>query len=371
MIEKDILHKKNKIVFIDIEKIPYITIIAFITIAITITLQHINFFEISFFKKTILSLFFYFFSYKTMKKNYIKAFFIVFLCYCHYSYFFVYRFESIKHISNAKKIRGIITNKVKSKNRYIYEMKVTNIDTKKENILYNSYVKIISFKNLNITDYVTCKNLYPLTTTKTTHEWKKNTYNQGYSAFFVTNTIKKYKEKIYYQKIYQFIQFIQSIKEYILRQCDLLLSDQPLFKTIFLGESNKNEEIKKIFNAWGIGHYLARSGIHIQILIAFMNFILLFLGLGYEIIIYLELIILIMFYFFSFQSISFLRAIMMFFITKFCLLLKIKTTSLHVISLTALLFFIFNPYCFFSLSTQLTFFCTFILTIINYKKHQI
>lgn len=306
-----------------------------------------------------------------INKNFLSSRFIVIISFFMYYSCFVFEFNVIKKIDNIKTITGIITGKTETKNKFLYTIKTKAIITKKEKIFDSKYVKILSSKNLELSDYVICRNIYQLTKIKSMNDWEKEKFHQGYVGIFISNTIKKYNESVIYEKIYNCIKLFGSIRSSILNQVKIILKDQPLFKTIFLGESNKDKDIKKIFNTWGITHYLARSGLHIQILISFISFILLFLGINYKKIIYFEAFILLIFYFFSFQSISFLRAITMFLMNKFCLLLKIKTTSLHIVSATALLIFFINPYSFFLLSTQLTFFCTFILAIINYKQYQI
>jgi competence protein ComEC len=367
---KDIIAKNKLIKFLNIEKIPKITRIALLTIGISYLFQYIRFSEIIFVYKILIIIILSTIS-MAINKNYLSyAFIFIISTFMYYSYF-VFEFNFIKKVDNIKTITGIVTGKTETKNKFLYTIKTNAIITKKEKIIYSTYVKLLSNKNLELSDYIICKNIYQLTKIKTINDWEKEKFHQGYAGIFISNTIKKYNESVIYQKIYRYIKIIASARNFILNQIKITLKDQPLFKTIFLGESNKNQNIKQIFNTWGITHYLARSGLHIQILISFISFILLFLGINYKKIIFFESFILLFFYFFSFQSISFLRAIIMFLMNKFCLLLKIKTTSLHIVSATALLIFFINPYSFFLLSTQLTFFCTFILAVINYKQYQI
>lgn len=367
---KDIITKNKLIKFLNIEKIPKITLITLFIIGISYLFQYIHFSEIIFFYKTLIIIFLSVISIKINKNFFYYGFIFTFSIFMYYSSF-VFKFNFIKKIDNVKTITGIVTGKTEIKNKFLYTIKTNAIITKKERIISSTYIKLLSSKNLELSDYIICKNIYQLTKVKTINDWEKEKFHQGYAGIFISNTIKKYNESVIYQKIYRYIKIIASVRNFILNQIKITLDDQPLFKTIFLGESNKDQNIKQIFNTWGITHYLARSGLHIQILISLISFILLFLGISYKKIIFFESFILLFFYFFSFQSISFLRAITMFLMNKFCLLLKIKTTSLHIVSATALLIFFINPYSFFLLSTQLTFFCTFILAVINYKQYQI
>lgn len=138
-----------------------------------------------------------------------------------------------------------------------------------------------------------------------------------------------------------------------------------LFSSIFLGNraavKQQMDSEKEPFKCWGTSHYLARSGLHLVIFGIIWHFILGFLPLlfiGKQ----LFLIVLIILYsVLSWASVSFNRALIMFFIAKFCLLTRNRLHYVHLITLATLLVLFLNPLQLFYLDFQLSFGLTFAL----------
>lgn len=138
-----------------------------------------------------------------------------------------------------------------------------------------------------------------------------------------------------------------------------------LFSSIFLGNraavKQHMDHEKEPFKYWGTSHYLARSGLHLVIFGIIWHFILGFLPLLFfwkQ----LFLITLISCYsILSWASVSFNRALIMFFIAKFCLLARKRLHYVHLITLATFLVLIFNPLQLFYLDFQLSFGLTFAL----------
>lgn len=138
-----------------------------------------------------------------------------------------------------------------------------------------------------------------------------------------------------------------------------------LFSSIFLGNRNAVKQHmdheKEPFKYWGTSHYLARSGLHLVIFGIIWHFILGFLPLLFfwkQ----LFLICLISSYsLLSWSSVSFNRALIMFFIAKFCLLTRNRLHYVHLITLATCIVLIFNPLQLFYLDFQLSFGLTFAL----------
>lgn len=138
-----------------------------------------------------------------------------------------------------------------------------------------------------------------------------------------------------------------------------------LFSSIFLGNrtavKQQMDHEKEPFKYWGTSHYLARSGLHLVIFSIIWHFILGFLPLLF----FWKQLILVMligcYSILSWASVSFNRALIMFFIAKFCLLARKRLHYVHLITLATFLVLIFNPLQLFYLDFQLSFGLTFAL----------
>lgn len=143
-------------------------------------------------------------------------------------------------------------------------------------------------------------------------------------------------------------------------------STYALFSSLFLGYKwnepiEKNRETFNAFKFWGISHYLARSGMHLAVLIILWYIIISYIPLSW----YKKqwiLIISSLFYFIcTWTSISFLRALISFIFGRIFLCLNEPFIFIHIISLTALSMLIYNPTILFFLDFQLSFGMTFLL----------
>jgi hypothetical protein len=150
---------------------------------------------------------------------------------------------------------------------------------------------------------------------------------------------------------------------------DALSLYKDFFRSLFLGKSMENDLIRRLFEEWGIGHYLARSGLHIQILSKILGIIVLFFGFTQTTSFLIQVIFLFLFYIISFSSVSFFRSLLMFFFYGFLyFFLRIRTTSLHTVSFALIVTLLYNPFLFLELGVQLTFLVTTVLSLIGYKK---
>ncbi|MFA5075011.1 MAG: ComEC/Rec2 family competence protein [Candidatus Babeliales bacterium] len=137
------------------------------------------------------------------------------------------------------------------------------------------------------------------------------------------------------------------------------------FSSIFLG--NRKEccinKFKNQFCLWGISHYLARAGLHIALFIFIWGLILFFLPLNIYIKKSFLLIICFIYNLFSWTSISFVRALYLFFILQSGRILDQQINFLHSLTLICLIILLFNPIQLFFLDFQLSFALTFALAI--------
>jgi len=191
------------------------------------------------------------------------------------------------------------------------------------------------------------------------------------SSFF----IQKLDFSLIHRPVYSIQRALFAFQQHLLTVSRMLMSKETfaLFCSIFLGnrtESKKVMETKKeLFKVWGVSHYLARSGLHLVIFTMIWHFILSMIPLSffYKQII---LILLILFYtLFSWNSISFERALYIFFIFKLCLLSSAPSNYVHLIALTTLIILICNPLQLFFIDFQLSCGLTLALAWFNSVQH--
>jgi len=144
-----------------------------------------------------------------------------------------------------------------------------------------------------------------------------------------------------------------------------------LFKALFYGKKPTHtafSNLKQYFNYWGIGHYLARSGLHVTLLFILLLFLLGYIPLPWYIkqgILFGALILL---YISTVSSTSFIRACIFYILASICNILKIPFHPLHILNLTLLGMIIYNPYLIGFLDFQLTFSATYILMWLGYLR---
>jgi len=148
------------------------------------------------------------------------------------------------------------------------------------------------------------------------------------------------------------------------------------FSSLFLGNrttlkariQSMNEQFKK----WGISHLLARSGIHLTIFIFTWQTMLCFIPSPFIIKQSILFLLSIIYFIFSWPSVSFARAFTIFGLYQLCNLSKRAAHFLHLLLLTCFLFLISNPIQLFFLDFQLSFSLTFALAWFNqlYQRKQ-
>ncbi|MBN1549233.1 ComEC/Rec2 family competence protein [Candidatus Babeliales bacterium] len=142
-----------------------------------------------------------------------------------------------------------------------------------------------------------------------------------------------------------------------------------LFSALFLGhKTSETHEYAPAFRNWGISHYLARSGLHLMIIMLLWNTLLSFLQLS----VLTELIIMIsivgIYTMLSWSSVSFLRALLMWMGHKLLRLHHLPYTTLDLLIVVAGIVLITNPINLMCLDFQLSFSLTAAL-ICAYQAH--
>lgn len=140
-----------------------------------------------------------------------------------------------------------------------------------------------------------------------------------------------------------------------------------LFSSLFLGSKKYIEagdnSIQVLFNRWGINHFLARSGLHVTLVLFLITCLGRICLLPYRYLNILTGALLCVYSVLSYISTSFLRALLSALGAVFCLVYEIPLNRLHVLTLTSIIILIYNPYLALFLDFQLTFLLTWGLCI--------
>ena len=142
-----------------------------------------------------------------------------------------------------------------------------------------------------------------------------------YATLFITNkhyTIINHQENIIARSFFTY-------KNRVLHKLKNKLTAKTfqLFSSLFLGNRSfkKEEESKILCKVWGISHMLARSGLHLVIFIISWNFFLRFLPLPFVIKQIFFILLVALYTFLSWTSISFIRALITFLLYTVCIVL--------------------------------------------------
>ena len=137
-----------------------------------------------------------------------------------------------------------------------------------------------------------------------------------------------------------------------------------LYLSIFCGKKIKSEtttKMKGLFQYWGISHHLARSGLHLIILISLLLFLLSFVPCPSSKKQWFIIIILCIYYTTTYPSIAFIRAFCMYIFYTLCKQLYLPSNPIHILLITTLLVLTMNPHHLFFLDFQLSFSITLLI----------
>ena len=141
------------------------------------------------------------------------------------------------------------------------------------------------------------------------------------------------------------------------------------FSNIFLGAKQKPiKKARHYFQYWGISHHLARSGLHIALFILTWSFILSLAPIPFLIKHLLLILLCTLYTLLSWTSISFIRAISIFFLYQAGKIFNKQTNVMYFLFLVALTVLTLNPIQLFFLDFQLSFALTFAIIYYCAKK---
>ena len=236
--------------------------------------------------------------------------------------------------------------------------------------------------NYNFLLYTKIKPYCSINTTYQTFSlFKKPIYNDFCRYLLKEHTVAtafsyKFNGKVIKQPFFSITRYLQAVRDNILHSVTQKSSAKTaaLFSSLCLGNKKifKKElkHPKLYFRSWGIVHHLARSGLHLIIILFVWYLILSVIPLSYRTKTCVISSIATIFALFSFDGISFTRSLFVFFITQFLIYSKEQTNSLHTLTLVAFIFLLSNPFLIFSLDFQLSFFVTFFLCLFSLLNRQ-
>ena len=163
-----------------------------------------------------------------------------------------------------------------------------------------------------------------------------------------------------------FYRSVSALRNRILESAKKQLAPQTfaLFTSIFWGkhavDQRQLNNIREEFRPWGILHYLARAGLHLTMLIMLLQKSVAFLPLPFMVRTVLGAGLIGAYALLSWSSISFVRAVLVFFLFVLCALLWTPSHGLYRLTLACFLILLCNPLQLFFLDFQLSFLVTFV-----------
>jgi competence protein ComEC len=266
-------------------------------------------------------------------------------------------------------IVNIISETDNQRFKYCTTLDIEKIKTENNWIKLNNKIQIYSlFKPFcNINDRILLKNIK-----------LKLIKNLDFKKFLtrlnIANTL--FTQKLHFKKINS-LKFrpnivIENIKSKLTHSLKLKMNPDcySLFSSTFLGNKKINrekmEEINQKFVFWGMPHLIARSGLHLLILVFIFQFLLSFIN--HFIIKKILIILLVLFFHFtSWTAIPFTRSLFTYLIFEACNIFGIEYDTLHIFLLVCIIILITNPIEIFFLDFQLSFLITYIL--LWYSRH--
>lgn len=308
----------------------------------------------------------------TAQNAHIKKLFalcFVFALGSYHAHFFLAHHTAFMQAAQGKRgsLYGAITdiqhvNSTKFKYKIIVRSRKFETNNKIHN-LNNHYLQIYTNNatGLMVADEIAINNIYIPGTIDTA--FLHYLYKEGISASTFTNTLQF---TIIHRPTYSLTKAIHSIRQALFEKAAHLGSTFSTVSTLFWGNRVSEEKpIKENFKQWGISHYLARSGLHLIIVIIILQFLLSMALLPYRAKQCILIVCVILYSIFTWASISFVRAVCMFLLYKLALLSDKPTHYLHLVTVVSLAVLLANPFYLFFLDFQLSFGLTFSLAWFN------
>ncbi|AXK60750.1 ComEC/Rec2 family competence protein [Candidatus Chromulinivorax destructor] len=199
----------------------------------------------------------------------------------------------------------------------------------------------------------------------------KHPHSSSYQEYLIRENVwaVAHQKKLFYTTVAKPTAFQQQIN--LLASLPLLATQhnfseltKTLYLSIFCGKKIKSpttNRMKKTFQYWGISHHLARSGLHLVILISLLSFLLACIPCSSSKKQLFILALLWIYYATTYSSVAFMRAFYMYTFYALCKQLFLPSNSIHILFLTAFFILTLNPHHLFFLDFQLSFSVTLLI----------
>lgn len=271
-------------------------------------------------------------------------------------------YQGFPFVNEQVSLQGTVINKELTEQPRDMQCLTLKLQTiKTNNTTWHTNHKILIYScpttDIEIADRV---NIQAITPKKPNNElFERYLMKEGILATLFIDTSKYVVE---YRPTYSIRRWFHTYRQNLVASLKRKLSPStfPLFASLFLGIKNKKdlELLNQQFKQWGISHYLARSGLHLTVVITIYEALFRFIPLPFMLRQLLLLFLGAIYYLLSWASISFIRAFLMFIYYKLSLLTHVPTHFLHIICATCYLILMVNPFQLFFLDFQLSFLLT-------------
>lgn len=145
-----------------------------------------------------------------------------------------------------------------------------------------------------------------------------------------------------------------------------------LFAAIFFGYKHATKEdlsdYKNLFKNWGLLHYLARSGLHVVIIMWLLQVFARMIPCAFTLKQIFMTLFIFVYWLLSWPSTSFMRALMTFFLYSWCVVVRWRSTFLHLLTLSCFFTLLLNPLQLFFLDFQLSYGMTYALAFMTFSR---
>lgn len=301
---------------------------------------------------------------------------VIFGCIAHNGYAYLYERAAATIPTTPITITGVVTDIQKTNHRIFKNLVVVSLNsingepTSWFNPHNKIHIYVSSYPSIEVDDLITVENVLckkPPPSSYRGHLMREQTIATIFTPKIIPSVLSKptfsYKRWIYNTKILVTKRATQS----------LVPVTKSLYASLFLGNKTYTtscyESIKEQFRRWGLSHYLARSGLHLVLIVALWIWFFRIIAIPF---LYkqLSIALLVMIYAtLSWSSISFIRALSTFFLCKVCSCIwHHYYNNLHLLTVTAFYLLIQNPLHIFYLDFQLSFGITFALAWLHLLK---
>ncbi len=243
-------------------------------------------------------------------------------------------------------------------------MQISNveIENKQQIINKNIYIYLPFYTKLWTKPHqkIIVKNIilkHPRSTSYQEYLIRENIWAVAHQKWFSYTTVKK--PSLFMQQINELCSLPLCATNHTVSQLT-----HSLYLSIFCGKKIKSEtttKMKELFQYWGISHHLARSGLHLIILIGLLLFLLSFIPCSAFRKQQASVIILCVYYLMTYPSVAFIRAFFMYLLYALCKQLYIPSNPIHILLITTLIILSNNPHHLFFLDFQLSFSITLLI----------